>query len=121
LEEPTLKYKLPSATRWLSRGQAIDAVCRSLSSLLVCLDREASEQADATTIGLVTLCRNYMFVATIIMFMSDIMYHVNKLSLIFQMETVDFSKVRPLVDSCIKAVKDLKTTSGPAMQTTDAV
>ena len=37
------------------------------------------------------------------------------------METVDFSKVKPLVDSCIKAVKDLKTTSGPAMQTTDAV
>ena len=47
--------------------------------------------------------------------MTDIMSHVNKLSLIFQMETVDFSKVKPLVDSCIKAVKDLKTTSGPAM------
>ena len=87
---------------------------KSLSSLLVSLDREASERADATAVGLVTLCRNYMFVATI-MFMSDIMSHVNKLSLIFQMETVDFSKVKPLVDSCIKAVKDLKTTSGPAM------
>ena len=66
LEDPTLKFKLPSATRWLSRAQTIDAVRRSLSSLLVSLDREASERADATAVGLVTLCRNYMFVATII-------------------------------------------------------
>ena len=120
LEDPTFKFKLSSATRWLSRAQAIDAVRRSLSSLLVSLDREASERADATAVGLVTLCRNYMFVA-IITFMSDIMSHVHKMSLIFQMETVDFFKVKALVDSCIKAVKNLKTTSGPAMQTTDAV
>ena len=73
-DDPTLKFKLPSATRWLSKAQAIDAVRRSLSSL-VSLDREACAQADVTALGLVTLCRTYTFVATV-MFMSDVLSNV---------------------------------------------
>ena len=53
--------------------------------------------------------------------MGDVMSHVSKLSLVFQMAEVDFSNVKPLIDSCIKALKNLKTTPGPVMQTTDAV
>ena len=52
IPDPTLKFKLPSATHWLSRAQAIDAVQRSFSSLLVSLDREACECSDATALGL---------------------------------------------------------------------
>lgn len=118
--DPLLKFKLPSATRWLSHAQAIDAARRSLCSLLVSLDREASERTDATAVGLVTLCRMYMFIATL-MLMSDILSSINNLSLIFQMETVDFSKVKPLVESCIKSVKNLKTRPGPAVSSTDSV
>ena len=118
LNDPHLKFKLPSATRWLSRAQAVDAVRRSLSSLLVSLDKEASEQMDATALGLVTLCKTYMFIATL-MLMSDILSHVNKLSLMFQMESIDFSTVKPVLESCIKEVKNLKTNPGPAMKSTD--
>ena len=87
---------------------------------MVSLDKEAVERANATALGLTTLRTCYMFIATL-MLMSDILSHVNKLSLIFQMETIDFSKVNPLVESCINAVKMLKTTPGPAMRTIDTV
>ena len=72
VNDPPLRFKLPSATRWLSHAQAVDAVRRSLTSLLLSLDREASERADPTAVGLLTLCKTYKFVATL-MLMSDIL------------------------------------------------
>ena len=120
MNDPPLRFKLPSATRWLSHAQAVDAVRRSLTSLLLSLDREASEQADPTAVGLLTLCKTYKFVATL-MLMSDILSHVNKLPLLFQMETIDFSTVNSLVETCIKEVKKLKSNPGPAMKSTDSV
>ena len=53
--------------------------------------------------------------------MSDILSHVNKLSLIFQMETIDFSNVNSLVELCIIAIKKLKANPGPAMKSTSSV
>ena len=71
----------------------------SLCPLLVSLDREASEQINATALGLATLRKTHMFISTV-MLMSDILSHVNKLSLMFQMETIDFSTVNPIIESC---------------------
>ena len=89
-----------SATCWLSRARAVDAVRHCLCSLLVSLEREASERSNATALELASLCKTYMFVSTL-MLMSDILSHLNKLLLVFQMENIDFSAVRPLVQSCI--------------------
>lgn len=120
LIDPLLKFKLPSTTRWLSRPQAVDAVRRSLPSLLLSLDREASEQMDATALGLATLCKTYIFIATL-MLMSDILSHVNKISLMFEMESIDFSTVKPVLASCMKEVKNLITNPGPAIKSTDSI
>ena len=120
LNDPHLKFKLLCSTRWLSRTQAVDAVRKSLCPLLVSLDREASERMNATALGLATLCKTHMFISTV-MLMSDILSHVNKLSLMFQMETIDFSTVKPLIESCILAVKRLKTNPGPAVKSIDTV
>ena len=120
LNDPHVHFKIPSATRWLSHAQAVDAIGRSLFSLLVSLDKEASEKKNPTAIGLLALCKTYEFIATL-MLMSDILSHVNKLSLIFQMETIDFSNVNSLVESCIIAMKKLKANPGPAMKSTSSV
>ena len=37
------------------------------------------------------------------------------------METIDFSTVNSLVETCIKEVKKLKSNPGPAMKSTDSV
>ena len=71
MNDPRLKFKLPSATMWLSHSQAVNV-------LFVSIDRRASERRDATTLGLVTLGKSYKFVATLIL-MSDVLSHFNKL------------------------------------------
>ena len=73
---------------------AVDAVYDT--SILVNLDK----LHNSTTLGLAT----FMFEA-MIMLMSDTLSHVNKLSLIFRMETIDFSTVKPLIDPCVQAEK----------------
>ena len=114
------RFHTGSATRWFSHAQDVDAIHRSLSSLLNSLDKEASEKKNPTTIGLLALFKTYEFIATL-MLMSDIFPLVNKFSLIFQTETIDFSNVNLLVELCIIAMKKLKANPGPAMKSTSSV
>ena len=120
LGDPLLKFKEPKAVRWLSHALAINALKRSLPSLLCSLEREASERSDPTALGLAKLCKTYMFVATL-MLMSDVLFHVTRLSLLFQKEKIDFAQVQSLVQSCIEAVRQLESKPGPAMKSTDTV
>lgn len=84
------------------------------------MEREASEQSDPTALALATLCKTYTFVATL-MLMSDVLFHVTRLSLLFQKEKIDFAQVQILVRSCIEAVRQLESKPGPAMKSTDTV
>ena len=120
LHDPVLKLKEPKAVRWLSHAMAINAVKRSLPALLTSLERESSERSDPTALGLTTLCRTYMFIASI-MLLSDVLSHVTKLSLLFQRENIDFAQIQPLVLSCIEGVQQLGENPGPAMRDTDNV
>ena len=49
-----MKFKEPNAVRWLIHAVAINALKRSLPSLLCSLEREASELGDPTALGLTT-------------------------------------------------------------------
>ena len=42
--DPVLKFKEPKSVRWLSHRKAVEAIRRSLQSLIISLEREASEQ-----------------------------------------------------------------------------
>ena len=42
-------------------------------------------------------------------------------SLVFQKETIEFAQVKPLVESCIKLISDVKTNPGPALTSTESV
>ena len=70
--------------------------------------------------GLTKPCKTYMFIATLL-FISDILSHVTKISLLFQRENIDYSQVQQLVATCIEAIKELATSAGPAMLTIDTV
>ena len=93
LNDPQLKFKEPKSVCWLSHALVINAIKHSLPSLLCSLEREASERSDPAAMGLSTLCKTYMFIATLL-FMSDIHSHVTKISLLFQSENVDYSQVQ---------------------------
>ena len=120
LNDPQLKFKEPKSVRWLSHALAINAIKRSLPSLICSLEREASERCEPTAMGLAKLCKTYMFIATLL-FMSDILSHVTKISLLFQRENVDYSQVQQLVGTCIEAIKRLANSPGPAMLTMNTV
>ena len=91
----------------------------SLISLLVSLDKEA-EGKKATAIGLLSLCRTSMFIATL-MQMSNVLSHVNKLCLTFQRETIDFSNVKCHIELCTESVKKSKSNLRSAMRLTNAL
>ena len=57
---------------------AINAVKRSLPTLLTSSERESYERSDPTALGLATLFRTYKFVASV-MLMTDMLSHVTKL------------------------------------------
>ena len=120
LYDPQLKFKEPKSVCWLSHALAINAIKRSLPSLLCSLEREASERSDPTAMGLAKLCKTYMFIATLLL-MSDILSHVTKISLLFQRENIDYSQVQQLVGTCIEAIKRLSNSPGPAMLSINTV
>ena len=45
-KDPVLKFKEPKSVRWLSHRKAVEAIRRSLQSLIISLEREASERGD---------------------------------------------------------------------------
>ena len=80
---PLIKCKLAKDIRWLSQENAIKAVIHCLPSILVSLDREASENGEPTTAhGQFKFMKCYKFVACL--YLSDVLPHLSQLSLIFQ-------------------------------------
>ena len=65
LDDPSIKCKLVKDVRWLSHDMAIKAVIRTLPSLLVSLDREASQNKEPTAYGMLKFMKSYKFVAVL--------------------------------------------------------
>ena len=78
LNDPLIKCKLVKDVRWLSHDNAIKAVIRCLPSLLVSLDREASENGEPTAHGLFKFMKCYKFVASLYL-LSDVLPHLSRL------------------------------------------
>ncbi|XP_052225064.1 uncharacterized protein C17orf113-like [Dreissena polymorpha] len=100
LNLPELKFAELHSVRWLSMECAVGAMFRSYPALAMCLEQEAV--LDATAKGLFCEVSQYKFIATMHMLM-DVLPFIERLSKNFQHDSLDFSKVQPLVDS----LKDL--------------
>ena len=106
--------------RWLSHDMAIKAVIRTLPSLLVSLDREASENGEPTAHGLLKFMKGYKFVACAYL-LSDVLPHLSRLSRIFQKQNVDLSLVRPCLKTAIDSIKQYEISQGPNLSRLDEV
>ena len=94
LNDPQIKCKQAKDVHWLSHNNAIKALIRRLNSVLVSLDREASEKSEPTAHGLYKFMKSYKLVATPYL-LSDILPHLSRLSKIFQKVNVDLSLIQP--------------------------
>ena len=104
LELPTLKYAQVHSVRWLSMEKAVEVVYRTYPALVVALEHEATSNPAAK--GLYQQVSQYSFIAITHMLM-DILPFLGKLSKVFQNESIDFSKIQPVVDSTCEALEDL--------------
>ena len=108
------------AVRWVSHDNAIKALIRSLPSILVSLDREASENGEPAAHGLYKFMKCYKFVATAYL-LSDVLPHLSRLSRIFQREDVDLSLIQPCLKTTIDTINKYKDTAGPNLSKVDQV
>ncbi|KAI8490513.1 hypothetical protein Bbelb_317810 [Branchiostoma belcheri] len=104
LEEPVLKMLDLHRVRWLSFGNCIVNIRRSLRALYDMLRREAEEDAQAT--GLYNELRNYKFVFAVSV-LEDVFGQLNMMSKVFQTKGLDFSQVKPTVNAVIDSLSDM--------------
>ena len=103
LNDPVLRLKQAKYVRWLSHHAAVEALRRSLVSVLTNLDREASERSEPTASGLLNFLKKYFFIAALSLF-ADVLPFLSKLSRTLQSSSLDFSILQPVVDSCISNI-----------------
>ncbi|XP_078607889.1 zinc finger protein 862-like [Branchiostoma floridae x Branchiostoma japonicum] len=104
LEEPVLKMLELHKVRWLSFGNCIENIRRSLKSLFEMLREEAEEDAQAD--GLFNELRNFKFIYVVYM-LEDVFEQLNIMSKIFQTKGLDFSQVDPAVSAAIGSLRDI--------------
>ncbi|XP_070578683.1 uncharacterized protein [Ptychodera flava] len=83
IENPVLKPKQAKAVQWLSHDSACTTINQILPSLMISLQREASERHDPQAAGLSRFVEDWCFIATLKM-MCDVLPHLSTLSRSFQ-------------------------------------
>ena len=65
LDDPAIKLKETKDVRWLSYDAAVATLLRTLPSLIVSLDREASKRGEPTAEGLLRFVKTHSFIVTV--------------------------------------------------------
>ena len=109
LELPELKYAEVHSVRWPSLDRVVQILYRTYPALVVALEHEAT--SNPTARGLLAEVQQYKFIMVTHMLL-DILPFLSRMSKVFQTESVDFSKIKPIVDCTVSALKDLKECPG---------
>ena len=107
---PELKYAEVHSVRWLSMERAVKVLYRTYPALCSTLSHQAAN-GDSTAKGLFYEVTQYKFIA-LIHLMMDILPFLGRLSRVFQTVNLDFSKVKPMVESTCDALSDLVECEG---------
>ena len=100
-----------TGVRWLSYNAAVSALRRSYSSVIQSLNYEATERNTAQAVGLLTFCRKFRFIASLLLF-SDVLPPLAKLSKLFQKKDRPFTEVKVQGDGTKAAIEALKNSRG---------
>lgn len=113
-EMPEVKLKEPKNVRWLSLYEAVKAVFKSFGSIVEALELIEQKKNDLNSVkakGLLTKMKHadFSYLLSVIL---DVLEPIKKLNLIFQQQNVNFSKIKPMVTSCIEVLEHLKENEG---------
>ena len=107
---PELKYAEVHSVRWIGMERAVKVLYHTYPALFSTLSHQAAN-GDSTAKGLYYKITQYKFIA-LIHLMMGILPFVGKLSCVFQTVNLDFSKVKPMVESTCEALSDLVKCEG---------
>lgn len=109
LNMPELKFAEVHSVRWLSMHQAVQIIYRTFPALVMTLEREAILEPAAK--GILHEVTQFKFIA-LTHLMLDILPFMMRLSKKFQADSVNFSVVRPFVQSICDSLRDLAEVEG---------
>ena len=110
LNQPQLKYADIHSVRWLSMENAVCILYRTYPALCMTLSDMAAN-GDIVAKSHFNDVSQYKFIAITHMLM-DILPFIGRLSKVFQSDTIDFSKVGPMIDSTTESLKDMLECEG---------
>ncbi|XP_065831015.1 zinc finger protein 862-like [Oscarella lobularis] len=103
MNKPTVRLQRPSDTRWLSLGNAVTALLKSLAAVKAVLENEAAS-GDVTAIGLVHQFKKPMFLVCLHL-LCDVLDILNSLSEAFQTRDLNLLAIEGLVSAKMKALQ----------------
>ena len=106
-------------TTALISGLGLERLRDILPSIVMSLDHEAEDQADARATGLHRFVTSFSFVVTLLL-LCDILPLINRLSVLFQTSELDFASVGSAVKSTVKSVKAQQAAEGPQLARLDS-
>lgn len=109
LNMPELKFAEVHSVRWLSMHRAVQIIYRTFPALVMTLEREAILEPAAK--GILHEVTQFKFIA-LTHLMLDILPFIMRLSKKFQADSVNFSVVRPFVQSVCDSLRDLSEVEG---------
>ena len=114
LEEPVWSYKEVFSVRWLSLHDALEAVIVTWPYLQTALENEVASSNNPSAKGLLHNTSQFIFLSTC-NYLLDALSVMKKLVKVFQVRDVDFSILKPIVQSAILTLQTQATTPGPRL------
>ena len=102
--EESGKVANPAETRWLALGDCATKLKNIITSVIISLEREASERADMKAAGLVNLMTRFEFLATLEL-LCQVLPTINRLSAKFQESKIDFSAVNTSLKATVASLE----------------
>ena len=103
---PRRKLVKACRTRWLSHGEAVFALKTEFSSVCATLHYFATEKKDCTAIGILQLICTKRFLISLHL-LNAALEHLNKLSMIFQKGSFNFSHTQSALTICKNEIRNL--------------
>ena len=105
------KLKEPKFVRWLSRAAAVSAFVKCLPAVITALEREATERKDPAAKAYANRVKTFRFVACLLL-LADVLPHLSHLSRKFQESNLDYSQLKPALDTTVLCIQQMFTHFG---------
>ena len=108
LSLPELKVVKPSSTRWISPEQCLRAIRKDLPALIITLQQLYQKSGDAEVYGISLVLNSSSGIASIFLFLSEVLDLLAGLSCYMQRQTANFSRLPLILESILEELDEPK-------------